>query len=51
MLTVGGPLAGVQEDVVLTVAAAADLTPAFEDIGELFTVEPGVSVELTAGAG
>jgi molybdate transport system substrate-binding protein len=39
-----------QEPVVLTVAAASDLTPAFDEIGELFTEQTGVAVEFTFGS-
>jgi molybdate transport system substrate-binding protein len=39
-----------QERVVLTVAAASDLTPAFEEIGDFFTAETGVGVEFTFGS-
>jgi molybdate transport system substrate-binding protein len=42
--------AQAQDDVVLTVAAAADLTPAFEEIGQFFAEETGVTVEFTFGS-
>jgi molybdate transport system substrate-binding protein len=39
-----------QEPVVLTVAAAADLTPAFQEIGGLFTQQTGINVDFTFGS-
>ena len=39
-----------RQNVVLTVAAASDLTPAFEELGELFTAQTGVGVEFTFGS-
>ncbi len=37
-------------DVTLTVAAAADLTPAFEELGTLFTEETGIAVVFNFGS-
>lgn len=53
---VGGLLAGslaarAQEaSVTLTVSAASDLTPAFEEIGRLFEAETGVVVDFNFGS-
>lgn len=44
-----GP-ADAQDNTPLTVAAAADLTPAFEELGALFTEQTGVAVEFTFGS-
>lgn len=37
-------------DVTLTVAAAADLTPAFQELGALFTGQTGIEVIFTFGS-
>jgi molybdate transport system substrate-binding protein len=39
-----------EQPVVLTVAAAADLTPAFQEIGALFAAQSGVKVDFTFGS-
>ena len=36
--------------VTLTVSAAADLTPAFEELGKLFTNETGIKVTFNFGS-
>lgn len=38
------------EDIVITVAAASDLIPAFEEIGERFNAETDYEVEFTFGS-
>jgi molybdate transport system substrate-binding protein len=45
-----GAAARAQSDVTLTVSAAADLTPAFEEIGALFEQQTGVSVDFNFGS-
>jgi molybdate transport system substrate-binding protein len=42
--------APLDEHATLTVAAAADLIPAFEEIGERFEAETGVAVDFTFGS-
>jgi molybdate transport system substrate-binding protein len=42
--------AQAQQPVVLTVAAAADLTPAFQEIGASFTAQTGVEIDFTFGS-
>jgi molybdate transport system substrate-binding protein len=50
LLTAGVQLTVAQERVVVTVAAASDLTPAFEELGTLFTEQTGIGVEFTFGS-
>ena len=40
----------VKEPVTLTVSAAADLTPAFEELGKLFTNDTGIKVTFNFGS-
>jgi molybdate transport system substrate-binding protein len=40
----------ISESVTLTVSAAADLTPAFEELGELFRNESGIKVTFNFGS-
>ena len=39
-----------QSDVTLTVSAAADLTPAFEELGQLFEAQTGVRIDFNFGS-
>lgn len=50
LLAASTRLTAAQDEVTLTVAAAADLTPAFGEIGALFTAATGVTVEFTFGS-
>ena len=46
-----GPSPGVVfDDVTLTVSAASDLMPAFEEIGEQFEAETGVAIDFNFGS-
>jgi molybdate transport system substrate-binding protein len=45
-----GPAAGQGEGLELIIAAAADLTPAFEELGRLFEQETGVKVTFSFGS-
>lgn len=42
--------AGARQEVTLTVSAAADLTPAFGEIGPLFTKATGIGIEFNFGS-
>lgn len=45
-----GIRAEAQSDVTLTVSAASDLTPAFAELGPLFTEETGIGLEFNFGS-
>lgn len=42
--------AGLRDAVTLTVSAAADLTPAFEELGEMFTQQTGIMIIFNFGS-
>jgi molybdate transport system substrate-binding protein len=44
------PTAAASSDVTLTVSAASDLIPAFEELGALFTEETGIEVVFNFGS-
>lgn len=44
------PGAGARQNVTLTVSAASDLTPAFGELGPLFTEATGIGVEFNFGS-
>src|SRR6185295_10242402 len=50
LLSCGRSPAGREAPVTLVVSAAADLTPAFEELGAQFTKETGVKVTFNFGS-